>query len=179
MQAVIVEPDRELSRRIAGALGARGWTVLTARGYHDGLALLRRVQAVGVLLVAERLARMSGPDLLATIGRDPALARIPTVLRVKHEASLLARAMAAVGAVITATVDAEAIANALVETASCPFDSRRLRSQANELCARARRNCDRAAALVARTQALLVSSFALYELVERQRRRQRHAPATP
>jgi len=170
-RAVIIEPDRELSERIEGALGARGWTVLTARGYHDGLALLRRVRAVGALLVAERLARMSGPDLLATIGRDPNLARIPTVLRVGHEASLLARAMAAVGAVITVTGDAETIANALIETAARPFDSERLRAQAASLCARTRRNCERAGALVARTQALIVSSLAVYEMLERRRRR--------
>jgi hypothetical protein len=118
MRAVVVEPDGELRGRIVDALAARGWTVLTACGYRDGLALMRRARAIAALCVAERLARLTGPDLLAALEREPKLARVPAVLRVGNDGSLIARALRLVGAIVVVAADAEAIADAVVRAAA-------------------------------------------------------------
>jgi CheY-like chemotaxis protein len=179
MRAVVIEPDAELSRRIVEALNARGWTVLTAHGYRDGLALVRRARAVAALCVAERLSQLTGPDLLATLGRDPGLARIPAVLRVAHDASLVARALARVGASVVSVRDAEVIADAVVRVSKPPTAVENVRVRALELCRRSRRNVARAAELIRHARALVARSLALRGLLRRRSRRGAGGGAPP
>jgi hypothetical protein len=120
MRAVVVEPDEALAVRIVEALGARGWSALTARGYLDGLELLRRARAITALCVAERLARFSGPDLLAALEREPGLGHIPAVLRVSQATSMVARALVVVGGSVVSVADPDVIADAVLRVAARP-----------------------------------------------------------
>jgi CheY-like chemotaxis protein len=174
MRAVVVEPDAELCRRITGALHARGWTVLTARSYRDGLALIRRARAVAALCVAERLSKLTGPDLLAKLERDPDLAQIPAVLRVAEQESLVARALTLVGAQVVADADAEVIADAVVRASKRVRGVADVHLQAAVLCDRARQNCAEAATLIRRTRALIASSLGIRDLIQQRRARLRH-----
>ncbi len=77
---VLVVDDADVMRgRLAGALEASGWAVLTARSGNEGMRAA--VQALpAAIVVAETLADMDGPTVIRRMRLDPQLRTTPCVL---------------------------------------------------------------------------------------------------
>lgn len=111
---VLVERDAALSRKLVAALRRRRCRPLVATDYASGLRLMRQIDSVGVLYLAEQLARRSGPDLLARLERERALAPVPTVIRVGDDSGLMALALRRGGMqTVVASLGAESIAQTI------------------------------------------------------------------
>lgn len=80
------DSDRRLIRRMLGEAKIANRLSSAADGF-EALRILRDENAnpIDLLLVSFNLPRMSGPDLLALMGDDPALVAIPVVLMVGPE----------------------------------------------------------------------------------------------
>lgn len=109
----VVEQDRQMARRLAAALEARGCRARVAGGYAAARALFAE-EVPRALYISEALQRMSGGDLLAEYDNDERFAVLPALVRVSRQDSVFARAMRRGGLqTIVAPFDVEAAAATL------------------------------------------------------------------
>ena len=137
VNVVLIERDAPLRQKLVAALRRRRCRPMVATSYAGGIRLLRELDSIGVLYVAEQLARRSGPDLLARLEREPRLATIPTVIRVSEDGGMMAAALRSGGLqTVIASLGVEAIARTIALART--HDARTRRAQAELLASRRR-----------------------------------------
>ena len=128
--AMVIDANLERASSLEAGLGADGVTVASAPTGAQGLALLRRIAGIDVVVVADRLPDLTAQQVIAEIRATPRVGAAP-ILLVSDDAATAAEIYADQVAGVLAGPDAAAVTAAMSTTLNAD------RARADELSAQA------------------------------------------
>lgn len=79
-QVLLVDDDPDIREAIRDTLEDEGYETIEARDGQEALEYLRSHPAPPLILLDWNMAPVNGPQFMAEVAKDPALAKIPVVL---------------------------------------------------------------------------------------------------
>jgi CheY-like chemotaxis protein len=77
---LVIDDDDDIRETMELLLGTEGWTAVGLRDGLEGLDWIARHERPALILLDLRMPRMSGPEFVEALRRDPRRAGIPIVI---------------------------------------------------------------------------------------------------